>query len=256
MTDIPASLDPLPTRQLVRQDGPLYRQLAEILRAPIVDGVFPIGAVLPKEADIAGRFGISLITVRQALRELETDGLIQKRAAKPAIVAARVPKQRIGSVFRSIADIAASATDSRLEVRSYRRERSVAASEAFGLRPNKSCYCLRATLVADNRPDTGVTTYFPPDIGQRLTRDDFDDVLIFRAIEKHLGIRIGRAHITVKAESATPTTAKDLDFAEGSPVLLVEMLYFDLDGRPVELTQGRHRGDVFSLSYDVSNDSL
>src|SRR6478735_8057231 len=95
MSALDDSLSPLPARQLLRDDGPLYRQLAAILRAPIVDGSYPLGAPLPKEADIAGRFGISLITVRQALRELEADGLIRKRAAKPAVVAARAPVAKL-----------------------------------------------------------------------------------------------------------------------------------------------------------------
>ena len=47
----------------------------------------PVGTPLPREADLAESFQVSLITVRQALRDLEAEGLIQKRAAKPAIVA-------------------------------------------------------------------------------------------------------------------------------------------------------------------------
>ena len=256
MTELPASLDPLPTRQLLREDGPLYRQLAAILRAPIVDGTFAIGSPLPKEADIAGRFGISLITVRQALRELESDGLIQKRAAKPAVVAARLPKQRIAGVFKNFADIAAYTHGARLEVLSYRRERSAIARDAFHLGPGDHCYCLRAVLMIENRPDTQITTFFPPDIGRRLAREDFDDVLIFRALERHLGIRITGAHITVRAEIADAAMARDLDYVEGGPILTTEMLYRSVDDRLVELTFGRHRADVFSLSYDAPNEGL
>ena len=103
--------------------------------------------------------------------------------------------------------------------------------------------------MVDNRVDTHVTTFFPPDIGRRLAKSDFDDVLIFRALEKHLRIQIGKAHIVVKAEVANAATARDLNYEVGSPVLLIEMLYYSANGDPVELTFGRHRADVFSLSY-------
>ena len=86
-----STLDMLPMRALVRSNGPLYRQLADMLREPIASGALPIGAELPKEAEIGERFGVSLITVRQALRDLEADGLIQKRSAKPAIVVSKTP---------------------------------------------------------------------------------------------------------------------------------------------------------------------
>jgi len=250
-----ANLSSLPARQLLRHDGPLYRQLAAILRAPIVDGSYPVGTELPKEAEIADRFGISLITVRQALRELETDGLIRKRAAKPAVVAARAPTPKLSSAFRNFADIAAYTKDARLEIKSYRRELAEAPRAAFDLAEGDVSYCLRSILVVGGRPEAQITTWFQPEIGKRLKRSDFDDVLIFRAVERHLGLRLSGARISVRAETADQEIARDLDYAEGAPVLAMEMLYRALDRQPVELTIARHRADVFSLVYDAPNDS-
>jgi GntR family transcriptional regulator len=249
-----ADLSPLPARQLLRHDGPLYRQLAAILRAPIVDGTYRVGTELPKEAEIADRFGISLITVRQALRELESDGLIRKRAAKPAVVAARAPK--LSSAFRNFADIAAYTKDARLEIKSYRREASDAPRAAFNLAAGDVSYCLRSILLVGDRPEAQITTWFPPEIGKRLKRSDFDDVLIFRAVERHLGLRLLGARITVRAEIADAEIARDLDYAEGAPVLAMEMLYRALDDQAVEFTIARHRADVFSLVYDAPNDAV
>src|SRR6185295_13080605 len=126
------------------------------LRAPIVDGTYPVGTELPKEAEIAGRFGISLITVRQALRELEADGLIRKRAAKPAIVAARTPTPKLTSAFRNFGDIAAYTRDARLEIASYGREASPAASAAFNMPDRDFFYCLRSILVVGDRPEAQI----------------------------------------------------------------------------------------------------
>ncbi len=256
MSQIATGLDPLPSRTLRREDGPLYRQLAAILRAPIVEGAYPIGAPLPKEAELAGRFGISLITVRQALRDLEADGLIRKRAAKPAIVAARAPaaKPQFTSAFRNFADIAAYTRDARLDIVSYRREASPVARAVFNLGERDVCYCLRSILLVGDRPEAQITTYFPPDIGKRLKRADFDDVLIFRAVQTHLGIRVAAAKITVRAEVADADVARDLDYAEGAPMLAMEMLYHSTEQQPVEFTIARHRADVFSLVYDAPND--
>lgn len=256
MTTVDAVLDRLPSRQLLREHGPLYRQLAEILRAPIVDGTYPIGAPLPKEADLADRFGISLITVRQALRELEADGMIKKRSAKPAVVAARGPVPKLSSAFRNFADMAAYTRDARLEIASYRRENAAAAREVFRLSERDVCYCLRGILVVGDRPEAQVTSYFPPEIGQQLKRTDFDDVLIFRSVQKHLGIRLLAARVTVRAEVADADIARDLDYAEGAPMLTMEMLFHSAAQEPVEFTIARHRGDLFNLVYDAPNDIL
>ena len=254
MNESTASLHRLPARHLLRTSGPLYRQLADILRTPIADGSFPIGASLPKEAEIADRFGISLITVRQALRELAADGLIRKRSAKPAVVAAQAPPMRHGWNLRSFGDIAAYAENAELVIKSYRREPSTAAARIFGLAEDERCYCLHAILIARGRPDTQVTTYFPPEIGKRFTKADFDEVLIFRAVQKHLGLRLAAASITVKAEIADAALARDLDYSEGAPVLTVEMLYRSADQQPIEYTIARHRADVYTLTFDAPND--
>jgi GntR family transcriptional regulator len=248
------SLDSLPARQLLRNNGPLYRQLADILRSPIVDGRFPVGASLPKEAEIAEWFGISLITVRQALRELASDGLIRKRSAKPAVVAAQSPPMRLGWNLRSFGDIAAYTENAELVIKSYRREASPEAAEIFALPGSDRPYCLRAVLIVRGRADTQVTTYFPPEIGKRLTRKNFDDVVIFRAVQKHLGLRLATASITVRAEVADADLAADLDYSEGAPVLAVEMLYRSVDQQPIEYTIARHRADVYTLTYDAPND--
>jgi GntR family transcriptional regulator len=246
-------LDQISARALSRQEGPLYRQLAAILRQPIVSGDLAPGMALPREADLAGRFGVSLITVRQALRDLESDGLIKKRAAKPAIVTA--PDERGSSVgFRSFVEIAASARDRRLEIHSYRRERSGVAAKAFGLGPGEPAYCLRATLFLRDEPAGETRIYFPPSVGARLKRSDFDDVVVFRSVQRHLGITLSGARITVRAEAADRSLARALEYSLGGPILVIEMLYSAADGTPVELTINRNRADRFSLTYDAPND--
>ena len=247
-----AALKPL---ILTRDEGPLYRQLATRLRAPIDEGVLQPGSPLPREADLARQFGVSLITVRQALRDLEGEGLIKKRTAKPAIVAAAKARNK-PLEFQSFAAIAASSLDRRLVIKSYRKERSAAACEALGLAVGTACYCLRAVLLVNDRPITQTTFYFPPAIGSRLKRADFDDVVVFRAVQRHLGIQLSRAQIRVRAEIADDVLARALDYDVGGPILATEMLYFSSTGEPVELTISKNRGDEFSITYDAPNDLL
>jgi GntR family transcriptional regulator len=253
-TGASASLESFMPRVLSREDGPLYRQLLGILKEPIVNGALPPGTALPREADLAERFGVSLITVRQALRDLENDGLIKKRAAKPAIVSVPPAPAMPSFAFRSFAQIAESTRGRALEIHSYRKERSATAAAAFGLKASETCHCLRATLHQKDGPTGQTTFYFPPSIGSRLKRTDFDDVVVFRAVQRHLGIQLSGARITVRAEVADEALAKALDYTVGGPILVIEMLYLSTDGEPVELTINKNRADLFSLSYDAPND--
>jgi GntR family transcriptional regulator len=243
-------------RRLTRAEGPLYKQLLEILREAITTGSPPVGTPLPREADIAQDFKVSLITVRQALRDLEAEGLIRKRAAKPAIVADPRASQGHSFDFRTFGDIAAFTRNARLQVDSYRKERDDAARAFFGLPSRSFVHVLRGVLLSGERPEAEITACFPPMIGGRLSRGAFDNALIFRSVEKHLGIRMATAHLTVRAEAADPGLAGKLDYEEGAPVLAMDLRFRTEDGVPAELTIARHRADFFSLSYDVPNEAL
>ena len=251
-----AAIDTLPKRTLLRTQGPLYRQLADILRAPIIGGSFPVGSELPKEAVIAERFGVSLITVRQALRDLEADGLIRKRSAKPAVVTSASPPVTLSWTFKNFNDMAAFTKDAELKIKSYRKESSPLLQRHFGMEKDEQGYCLRSILSVGKQRKAQVTTYFPPHLGAQLTKDDFNDVLIFRAVQRRLNIRMAVAHCTVRAEIADETVAADLNVAVGSAILAVEMLYQSSDQSNVEFSIARHPADIFSITYDAPNDLL
>lgn len=243
-------------RRLGREEGPLYRQLAAALRAPLRNGRWAVGTALPTEAALARQFAVSLITVRHALRILASEGLIEKRAAKTAIVAAPRPGGRPDAALNSLADIIASAADGRFAIASYRRERAPAANAALGLAEDVACYCLRGVMHVAGRPRSQNTIYFPPAIGRRLARTDFDDVVVFRAVERHLGIRPSGARLTVSAALADAPLARALGCARGAPILVVQMLYLDGEGTPTEFTIARFRADAFSLTYEIPRPEL
>lgn len=245
----------LPAQPLSRSEGPLYRQLNTLLRTAIVESGFPSGHALPREADIAARVGVSLITVRQAMRDLEAEGLILKRAAKPAVIA--LPALRRPAIdFESLATIAASADDRRLAIASYRRVRAPRVAETFGLPPGERLHCLRALLFAGDQPACRCTFYFPPHVGQQMKRRDFDDVVVFRSVQRHLGIKLSGARINVRAGLADPELAGALNCEPGFPILVTEMLYRSADGALVELTVNENRADFFSLSFDAPDELI
>src|SRR5690606_14159744 len=146
--------------------------------------------------------------------------------------------------------------DASLKIKSYRKEASPVLQRHFGLAKDEAGYCLRSILAVGKQKKAQITTYFPPDLGAQLRKEDFNDVLIFRAVQHRLGIRMAVAHCTVRAELADDSVAADLGVAKGSAILAVEMLYQSADQRNVEFSVARHPADIFSITYDAPNDLL
>ncbi len=240
------------TRALNRADGKLYRQVAARLRAAISGGRLVVGAELPTEAALARGFGVSLITVRHALRELEADGLIEKRPAKPAVVVSLEPRGPAVRQMNSLDDIAAATEGASLEISDWQAVRSAVAEAVFGLEPGTPVPCLRGRVLREGAPMSDVTIFFPPAIGARLTRRDFDDVVVFRSVQRHLGLRLSGVRVTVRAALADSVLARRLEVDTGAAVLVSEIVYLDEAGQPAEFTVARHRGDAYSLSYAFS----
>jgi DNA-binding GntR family transcriptional regulator len=65
---------------------PKYRQVYNSLRAEISAGAFASGQRLPSEADLVKTFGASRITVGRALRDLQQEGLVERRVGSGTYV--------------------------------------------------------------------------------------------------------------------------------------------------------------------------
>src|SRR4051794_12427970 len=75
------------TRVLPMSAVPLYTQVREIIRRRVLDGSYAPLSQMPSESQMCEAFGVSRITIRQALGDLQKEGLIFKVAGKGSFVA-------------------------------------------------------------------------------------------------------------------------------------------------------------------------
>ena len=66
---------------------PLYFQLENLIKRCISSGLVKPGDLLPSEAELCRSFGISRSTVRQAIGELEEEGLVIRHQGKDTFIA-------------------------------------------------------------------------------------------------------------------------------------------------------------------------
>ena len=83
---------------------PAYRKVAAALLARITDRTFNAGDRLPPEMELARQFGVHRGTVREALRELETNGVLKRERGSKLMMVTRPARNTVAAgVSRALA---------------------------------------------------------------------------------------------------------------------------------------------------------
>jgi len=94
-----------------------------------------------------------------------------------------------------------------------------------------------------------------PAIGARLRRRHFDDVIVFRVMQRELDVRIADVEHTVRAERATEEDSRALGCTAGDPIVETRLVYRDERGRAVEVAFTRYPAERYSLTYSLTTRS-
>jgi GntR family transcriptional regulator len=234
---------------LRRQRVPAVRRVRDILRSAILAGEYADG-LLPGEQPLTMQFGVSRGVIRDVLALLRDEGLIQRlQGAGTFVVTPALSCRNIDTL------------DSRLDAntdhtRMYRDIMSVEQVPApayvamrLGIAEGDPVVYHERVNMLDGRPATLRSGWMPEDVGLRLiAHHDQLQAPVLYVIEKVLGCSVATGELKVKAAAADTATAGALDVAPGAPLVLIERLFRDDDGRAVELSFSRMRGDRLYLS--------
>jgi DNA-binding GntR family transcriptional regulator len=107
---------PRPSVAALSGGAPQYALLAQELLRGIGAGDYPVGSLLPTEAELCRRYAVSRITARAAMRELQSRGLVSRRAGVGTRVEQAVAQERFVHVSNSVDAILQFTADARLHV--------------------------------------------------------------------------------------------------------------------------------------------
>jgi len=244
---------------LVRSPVPLYFQIANQLEARMVSGEWVPGALLPSEKALASQYGVSLITVRGAMRMLADQGLISRLPGKGTVV--REPNS--GAVWELgwLSELISTVMPSRLELRSMGSVNASAwVAQRLGLVRGEPVHFMRTVRLAVQRDDEPFMTtdiYHPLAIGSLLRKSDFatrtaQSKLVIQTVEDRCGIKVAGVRQTMTAELANREDARLLGILTGHPLLVVTRDYFDANGRLLQTGRSRYRTDHYEYVLNVA----
>jgi GntR family transcriptional regulator len=239
---------------------PLYYQLENLLREKILSGVFVAGARLPTESELIEQYGVSRITVRQALTALAEEGLIERQQGRGTFVTERRTRRRPfeGTIHLtgSLDELISMALDTPIKVlETTRVEADQHEAELLGLRPGEPVYRIKRLRLYEGRPFSLIVNYLPAEIGVRFTNEELSSGSLLKRLESKFGLRLHSARQQITADLADPYVAGLLDVRVGAPLLSIERTVYTEDGRPIEYVHVLYRSDRYNYTVMLTRDS-
>jgi DNA-binding GntR family transcriptional regulator len=231
---------------------PRYHRIAEALRERIRTGELAAGARLDNQRQLARSFGVTLMTLRQALELLEREHLITRRHGLGTFVAAPSIDYDILQLRRFAGDLTAKGehvATRLLGTRFAAPDRRVA--EALRLSGGSRVLVLERLRLVDAHPMSLQRSFLPSPLGDEVIRADLALTPLHQVLEFKLGVVITRASETVSAVRLGRREARDLGCRAGEPAFESERVSFGAGGAPVVFDRVFIPGDRFRITREL-----
>lgn len=231
---------------------PRYYRIAEELRERIRTGALGPGMRLDNQRQLAKSFGVTLMTLRQALGVLEHEHLIVRRHGLGTFVAAPTIDYDILQLRRFAGDLHAmgEAVGTRvLGTRFVVPDRR--AAEGLGVSVTARVFVLERLRLVDAHPMGLQRSYLPRHLGEELARADLATTPLRDALEFKLGVSIRSASETVSAVRLGRREARELGCPVGAAAFESERISFDATSQPVVFDRVFIPGDRFRITREL-----
>jgi len=231
---------------------PLHTQLRDLLRSRILDGEYPQNSQMPSESELGSMFKVSRITVRQALGDLQKEGLIFRIHGKGTFVAKPKAFQNVSTLQGLAESLTGRGYEVMNRLRSFRfipADKLVA--ERLQVPDGELVTQIKRVRLLNREPISLEITYLPKAIGERLENADLVTRDIFLILENDCGLTLGHADLAIDAVLADDDLTQALNVESGSPIMRIERLTHTADGQPVDFEHLYYRGDAFQYRLRI-----
>jgi len=224
---------------------PYYVQLINLLKTQIAQKVWKPGDKLPGEPDLCIDFHVSRTVVRQALAELEQDGLIVRKKGKGTFVA--YPKigeslaQKLTGFYQDMVARGLNPATRVIHQKVVPAPENVA--NYLELQPGALIIDIKRLRSINNEPIQLVRSYLPYQLCPQVAQVDLTNRSLYEFIENECGLQIARGKRFIEAVAAGDEEAKMLQIKRGQPLVMLNSVSYLQTGVPIEYYVAVHRGD-------------
>ncbi|MCS7220419.1 MAG: GntR family transcriptional regulator [Anaerolineae bacterium] len=231
---------------------PIYYQLEQEIRHRIEMGEWKPGDLLPSERELAERYQISRMTVRQALANLVNDGLLYRERGRGTFVARPKIHKRLSSLTSFTEDMRARGKLAGAEVLQLKLEpASPAVARDLAVPAGQPIVLVERLRLADREP-VGIERSHLSFAGcEAIMREDLTGSL-YRLLKEKYGIIPTHAEERIEAGLCPAREAQWLGIHRSAPVLLITRVTYSQEGLPFEYVESVYRADRYTLHVSLT----
>ena len=234
---------------------PLYLQVKRLLTEKINDGLLNPGEKLPSERELCEQYNVSRITIRQALNDLDKEGLIYRAHGKGTFVAQPKVEQELFTITPFQNALINKGLNPRTRFLEYLIvPNSYKLSKILSTPLAEQVVQLTLLGLDGDTPMAYYNSYFSYDLGlkvQELAKQAAAQGQSFTTFDlyKHIPeLTLGMVSQTFEASIADAFIAEALKIKKGSPILIVDSIIYTNQDQPIEYKTAIYRGDKYKFS--------
>ncbi len=229
-------------------EEPIYIKIHNQIKRDIENHVYKVGDRIPAERQLAVKFGVSRMTLRQAIKTLEDEGILERRLGSGTYVASQKVQETMSGIMSFTEITHANGQTPSSKVISYRIGKpSLSEKERLNLQPDADVLRMERIRYADKVPICYEVVTVPYRLIKDLSKSDISAHL-YETLENH-GYKIGRVTEHISAAVANENDARLLDAKRGE-ALITRLQVTELsDGTPFEYTRASYVAERFEFTF-------
>ncbi|MBV9710779.1 MAG: GntR family transcriptional regulator [Ktedonobacteraceae bacterium] len=236
---------------------PRYYQLKEIMRERVRVGAWKPGDLIPSERELGETYGISRMTVRQAITELVNEGLFYREQGRGTFVSHNKITQQLIHLTGFTEDISARGQRPSTKVISaamHPADETIA--EKLRISPGTSIFRLQRLRLADDEPLAIELSQILFKDCERLLEEDLEHNSLYRLLETKYGVTLMEADQEIEAGLASNEDAQILKIPPGGAVLYTRRVTYTERNQPVEYAKAVYCGHKYTFYTHMMREQL
>jgi GntR family transcriptional regulator len=228
---------------------PVYYQLKNLILNKIKNGEYEEGALIPSERELGETLNISRMTVRQALNQLVSEGVLYREKGRGTFVSkGKIEQRNIMSFSETVRKIGLTPSTRVLDFKKEAADEEIRG--ILGLSENESIYKIKRLRLADNMPIAIEEVFIPERYCPKLEEQDLKTSFyrLLRDEYSHIIIYIDN---TTEASKPSAEERELLDIPSGTPILRVKGISHNEDDTRLFYSKDSYRSDKYSYNVRI-----